>query len=337
MKFTKLLAAPLATIAIAVMSTTLTGCGEDILGSTTPGSIDTVKISKLGVPTVDSVEVITKDSIHLHISGSYVKSEDFSGYAVFKAGLADSAIDNANLVAIDTIEAKGDTFGIILDTIGINLTTNNYTIDDDVNFDVCSFDKKGRISQAVKATFYGRNTTAGLGIVNYYGAATTDSTGLDIDGDEVVVKIMEQGIDGGSPVDYATNRGGDVIVENLTGDKSKFLITPIGGAVMFKVEETTQLSDEDVKTIYDGTYEVAAKEATITTKAGDFKAFSQGRSVRDDAGAPVVLAAGDNYFVITNSYNVARIVVKATSITNGVTLDVLKDSGKNAGKKLRNK
>ncbi len=327
MKFAKLIAAPVATIALSLISvSTFTGC-DDVIGS------DTVSIKKLGVPAIDSIELLSTTSAKIHVSGSYVRTEDFAGFVVFnqKPAEGEDSINASITAAHDSVVSSGDTTGIIERAIAV--TINDIDVDQD--WYVSSFDKKDRISQPVKATFYSR--VSGDAAVNKYNRTTTVvtaqvGTGLDVDMETVASKSVEGTIHTKGNTAYATNTGADVIIEGTVA--GGIGLTPIGGAVVFKVAASTQLTEPQVEAIYEASYK---NEITENPAGTTFLAFAKGKSVRaTKTSVPLYdLVAGDEFFVISSSYDVARLVV-TTIGANAVTFTARKDSGKNAGLKIRN-
>ena len=105
-------------------------------------------------------------------------------------------------------------------------------------------------SQAVPAFVFGReSSTASV----YRFTVNSTSDGIDVDGTPEV-KNVEEGIRAeANPVKYATNSGCDIIVEEPASAPGNLCITPIGGAVIFKSDETRS-SKAQINDIYNKSF-----------------------------------------------------------------------------------
>lgn len=306
---------------LAASSVTFTGC--DILD--TGDTPDTVKIEKLGVPTIDSVQVLAGgDSAKIHFSGSYVKSEDFCGFYLLDGYTATATIVKKDSLVNDAPWTGKSSFTVSILRDGMQ------------TFWIAAYKKNYDRSQAVPAYVYGRNQTAGT-ISEFTTLTVPKSTndGIDVDGTPEI-KSLEAGIrDDVNPVQYATNTGCDLIVEEPVSAPNTLCITPIGGAVIFKSDASKIFTKAQIADIYTKSYNA---ETTDLTATYGITAFAKGKSVR--VGASIYsLAANDYFIVITSSKNVAR--VKVSAVTSAApltaTLLVYQDSGRNAGELLYKK
>lgn len=296
---------------------TLTGCSEVLgVGDTVR---DTVSLEKLSVPTIDSVEVLAGgESAKIHFSGSFVAKEKFCGFYL----LSDN-VEGATVVAKDSVAAAEAWTGSRSFTVPISR-------DGIQTFWIASYNKSGDRSQAVPAFVFGReSSTASV----YRFTVNSTSDGIDVDGTPEV-KNVEEGIRAeANPVKYATNSGCDIIVEEPASAPGNLCITPIGGAVIFKSDETQIFSKAQINDIYNKSF---GDTATSLSTYGNIRIYAQGRSVRDANGL-YTLKAGDHFIVITSAKNVARIKVEATYGKDSATLIVYQDSGRNAGEPLYKK
>ncbi len=338
MKIAKLIAVPAATIALSLATvTTFTGC-EDVIGTS-----DTVSLENLGVPYIDSVEVLSATSAKIHIYGSFQDSEDFEGFAILKGRATGEKTDTG--LVLDTIVIPDDDANWT-DKTGKKGWTGKLThtvdiadLDVDQTWYVSAFDDKRKMGQSIPAHFFGRVSTDDQVIKEYYSMSlSADTTGLDLD-NEPMRKVVEDGIHlGSNKAQYATNTGADIIIEARKYDTptSGLALTPVGGAVLFKVEASTQLTETEVADIYNASYK---NEITENAAESGFITFAKGKSIRETmTSGTYQLLVGDEFFVITSALDVARL--KVTSITAAannydITFDVTKDSGKNGGLQLR--
>lgn len=296
---------------------TLTGCSEVLgVGDTVR---DTVSLEKLSVPTVDSVEVLPGgDSAKIHISGSFVAKEKFCGFYLLSDNVENATVIDKDSVSDGKTWNKSSFFTVQISRDGVQ------------TFWIASYNKSGDRSQAVPAFVFGRD--ASTEPVSRFTVNST-SDGIDVDG-VPDVKDVEEGIRAeANPVQYATNSGCDIIVEEIISAPGNLCITPIGGAVIFKSNETQIFSKTDIKDIYNKSF---GDTATTLSNYEGIRVYAQGRSVRDGSGL-YQLKAGDHFIVITSAKNVARIKVEATSGKESATLIVYQDSGRNAGEPLYKK
>jgi len=330
MKIAKLIAVRAATIALSLATvTTFTGC-EDVLGES-----DTVSIEKLGVAFVEEVSVLSDASADIVVSGSFQKKEKFAGFAVLSAPAAGDSTDLTKIISTKFVEL--DSSAVDSWTSEMTLMVDIASIDTDQEWWISAINDDMEMGQSVPATFYGRVSTSADAKKYDYGVATLqDGVGLDVDMNVVTPKAVEGSFHAGTnAASYATNYGGDIMVEGLsTGGVG---MTPIGGAVVFAVEATTQLTDAEVSAIY------AASYSQPITVSNGFVVFAQGKTVRvgadvatAEAGEFVALAVGQEYYVITSALDVARLVVTTVDeATGAVTFTTRKASGMNTGLQLR--
>ncbi len=295
---------------------TLTGC-SDVLGVGDTVR-DTVSLEKLSVPTVDSVEVLAGgDSAKIHFSGSFVEDEKFRGFYRLD-------VNGGNVTVIDSFSVPD-----VKHWTGSKSFTVPISRDGIQTFWIASYNKSGKPSQAVPAFVFGRDMSS-ASVSRFTVNSTSD--GIDVDG-VPEVKDVEEGIRAEGAVKYATNSGCDMIVEELISAPGNLCITPIGGAVIFKSDETQIFSKDQIKDIYTKSFK---DTATVFSSYGNIRVYAQGRSVRDGSGL-YQLKAGDHFIVITSAKNVARVLVQATDGNKSATLVVYQDSGRNAGEPLYKK
>jgi|GEM_PF-3115770 len=296
---------------------TLTGCSEVLgVGDTVR---DTVSLEKLSVPTVDSVEVLPGgESAKIHISGSFVAKEKFCGFYLLSDNVENATVIDKDSVSDGKTWNKSSFFTVQISRDGVQ------------TFWIASYNKSGDRSQAVPAFVFGRDASTET---VYRFTVNSTSDGIDVDG-VPDVKDVEEGIRAeANPVQYATNSGCDIIVEEIISAPGNLCITPIGGAVIFKSDETQIFSKAQINDIYNKSF---GDTATSLSTYGNIRIYAQGRSVRDANGL-YTLKAGDHFIVITSAKNVARIKVEATSGKDSATLIVYQDSGRNAGEPLYKK
>lgn len=302
---------------VTASTVTFTGC--DILDSgDTP---DTVRIEKLGVPTIDSVEVLAGgDSAKIHFSGSYVKSEDFCGFYLLNGSSPEAQIVQKDSLVDDEPWTGSSSFTVPISRDGMQ------------TFWIAAYKRNYDRSQAVPAYVYGREQKSGT--IYEFTLTPTKSTndGIDVDGTPEI-KTLEEGIRAvDNPVKYATNTGCDIIVEEPISAPGSLCITPIGGAVIFKSDANTIYTKAQIADIYAKSYK---NETTSLTDYG-ITVFAMGKSVRN-GDAIYSLAQNDHFIVITSSKNVARVKISALSGATSATLLVYQDSGRNAGEPLYKK
>jgi hypothetical protein len=298
---------------------TLTGCSEILSPGDTVTLRDTISVEKLSVPTIDSVVVLAGGkTAQIHFSGSHVRSEDFTGYYRLTTKDTLTAVVADSVILADGAAWTGrSSFTVPISRDGVQ------------TFWIASYNKKGKFSQPVPAFVFGRDMASGA--VNRFTLGSV-SDGIDVDGTPEV-KTVEDGIRAdANPVQYATNSGCDIIVEQI-GGSGTLCITPIGGAVVFKATDTAIYTKAQISQIYQTGY----VDTVVAQPAVGITTFSKGRSVRDAAGLYAIQPA-DYFIVITSAKNVARIKVESVAAAAAsATLVVYQDSGRNAGELLYKK
>lgn len=307
---------------IATSTVTLTGCSEILSPGDTITLKDTVSVAKLSVPTIDSVVVLAGGkTAKIHFSGSHVKSEDFTGYYRL------TTKDTLTAVVADSVKlADGAAW------TGRSSFTVPIIRDGVQTFWIASYNKKGKFSQPVPAFVFGRDMANGVvsRFTDIGAGSVTD--GIDVDGTPEVKTVENDIRVDANPVKYATNSGCDIIVEQI-GASGTLCITPIGGAVVFKANDTAMYTKAQISQIYQAGY----VDTVVAQTAHGIKTFSKGRSVRDAAGLYAIQQA-DYFIVITSAKNVARIKVESVAAAAAsATLVVYQDSGRNAGELLYKK
>ncbi len=288
--------------------------------------IDTVNIT-MPVPTIDSVTVISSETAVIQLRGTFSDSDNLKGFVLFSSfpDKEENPFTSAKAILVDTLASGSGTVGILLKEFEVSIDD----IDKDQAWYVAAFNINGTISQAVEAHYYGRKSNENeLRLYNRRDTYNSQiAAGLDIDMERVTLKEVESGIHLLEENRYASKFGADVVVERTTSGGVG--ITPIGGAVLFKVSSETQLSDVDVDQIYTSSY------ADEITQVNGFVVYANGKSIRQSDGIRLYdLMPGDEFFVISNSFDVARLIVKEVSNMT-VTFSCRKDSGKNSGLKIR--
>ncbi len=301
---------------MATSTVTMTGCSDVLsVGATIR---DTVKLEKLSVPTVDSVEVLAGgDSAKIHYTGSFVDKEKFCGVYLLSGNVASPTV-----VKKDSLSDGSAWTGSSKFTVTISRDGNQ-------SFWIASYNKSGDRSQAVPALLYGRYVSSGS-VARFTVGSTGD--GIDVDGIPQVKSVEDEIRADTNPVKYATNSGCDLIIEQI-GGSGTLCITPIGGAVIFKADTAAIFTKAQIADIYSKSY----SQETTTLATYGITTFAQGRSVRD-ATVLHPLEAGEFYIVITSAQNIARVRVEAVAAAAAsATLKIYQDSGRNAGEPLYKK